>query len=313
MSKRGWVAAIVVLIVIFLFLCFGVTALILTGLGVSTFPSTGRGDSVAVIHIEGVISSSPQGGLLSVSAGSTPEAIINQIRSANKDSRVAAILLRIDSPGGSAAASQEIYREVKRSKKPVVVSIGDVGASGAYYIASGAREIVASPASSVGSIGVIMTVPNLQDLFKKLGVSFVVITQGKYKDIGSPSRSITEEEKKILTEQAGIVYEQFISDVADGRRMSKDRVRELATGLDWPASEALKLGLVDRLGNYRDGLNRAAKLGKIVGEPEVVRYDKPALLDVLTQALPNTGGFSWQNVLRFLGRQAFPAEQHIPR
>jgi protease-4 len=313
MSTRGWITAIVVLIIVFLFLCLGVTALILTGLGISTFPPIGRADSVALIHIEGVISSSPQGGLLTISTASTPEAIINQIRSANKDSRVAAILLRIDSPGGSAAASQEVYREVKRSKKPVVASIGDVGASGAYYIASGTKEIIASPASTVGSIGVIMTIPNLQDLYKKLGVSFVVITQGKYKDIGSESRPMTEEERKILTEHTAIVYEQFISDVAAGRGMSKERVRELATGLDWPASQALKLGLVDRLGNYQDALNRAGKLGKIVGEPNVVRYDRPTLLDVLTHALPDARSFSWQSLLRLLERQVFPAERHIPR
>lgn len=313
MKRRGWIIAIVVAILIVLFLCLGVVAILLVAVGgTSQVPRISGPDSVALIHIEGVIASSSDGGLLTAQTAATPETVIKQIREANKDNRVGAVLLRIDSPGGSAAASQEIYREVKRSKKPVVVSVGDLCASGGYYIASGAREIVASPGSLVGSIGVIMTFPNLEELYKKLGIKFVVITKGKYKDIGSETRPMTEEERKILTEAATIVYDQFIDDVAKGRQMPREKVAELATGLFWPGSQAKQLGLVDQLGNYQDAVRRAGKLGKIKGEPNVIRYDKPSLWEILTQATSEVKG-PWQKVLKALERAAFPAGQPISR
>lgn len=313
MKRRGWIITIIVAVLVLLFLCLGVGAILLVAMGETSQISRISGpNSVAVIHIEGVIASSSDGGLLGVSTAATPETVIKQIREANKDRRVGAILLRIDSPGGSAAASQEIYREIKRSKKPVVASIGDVGASGGYYIASAADEIVASPASAVGSIGVIMTAVNLEELYKKLGVKFVVITRGKYKDIGSESRPMTDEERKILEEQATIIYEQFIDDVAKARNMPREKVAELATGLAWPASQAKGFGLVDQIGNYQDAVKRAGKLGKIEGEPQVIRYDQPTFWEILTQATSEARA-PWREILKALERAAFPAEQNIPR
>lgn len=313
MKRRGWIITIVVAVLVLLFLCLGVVAMLLVAVGeTSQIPRVSGPDSVAVIHIEGVIASSSDGGLLVTQTAATPETIIKQIREANKDNRVGAILLRIDSPGGSAAASQEIYREIERSKKPVVASIGDVGASGGYYIATAADEIVASPASVVGSIGVIMTVTNLEELYKKLGIKFIVITKGKYKDIGSESRPMTDEERKVLTDMATIIYEQFIDDVAEGRHMPRQKVAELATGLFWPGSQAKELGLVDQMGNYQDAVRIAGKLGKIEGEPKVISYDRPSFWEVLTQATSEARS-PWQQILKALERAAFPAEQGISR
>ena len=236
---------------------------ILGALGTGSF-SVRQSPSVAVIRIEGQIT----GDRLSV--GTDPETIIEQLRRAERDENIKSILLRINSPGGSAAASQEIAMEVSRAKKPVVASIGDSGASGGYWVASACDRIVAAPASSVGSIGVIMMITNLKGLFEKLGVRYVVVAKGKFKDLGNPARDLTDEEKKLLSDQAEMVYRQFISDVARNRKMSVSRVEELATGQVFVGEEAKKLGLVDELGNYRDALKIAARLGKIKGEAKVI-------------------------------------------
>ncbi len=228
------------------------------------------GGSVALIRVEGEISAS-QDGL----SGITPEKIIEQLRWAEKDDSIKAILLRINSPGGTAAASQEIFTELKRAKKPVVASIADIGASGAYWVACGADKIVASPSSAVGSIGVIITLPNFKGLLDKLGVSYIVITKGKYKDIGNPARPLTEEERKVLDEQAEVIYRDFIENVAESRNLSLEEVEKYATGLTYLGSQAKEMGLVDQLGNYTDAVKLAAKLGKIKGEPEVEEYEEP--------------------------------------
>lgn len=226
--------------------------------------------SVALIRIEGEISASQES-----LGGVAPERIIEQLRWAEEDDNVKAILLRINSPGGTAAASQEIFAELKRVKKPVVASIADIGASGAYWIACGADKIVASPSSAVGSIGVIITLPNLKGLLDKLGVTYIVITKGKYKDIGNPARPLTAEERKVLDEQAGMIYRDFIENVAESRSLSLEEVEKYATGLTYLGSQAKEMGLVDQLGNYTDAVKLAAKLGKIKGEPEIEEYEEP--------------------------------------
>lgn len=232
----------------------------------------GGGDRVAVIRITGLMSSSGISGGLLGEAGTTAEQVIDELEQAEDDPSVKAIILRIDSPGGTAASGQEIYSAVKKVDKPVVASIADMGASAAYWAACGAEEIIAGPASEVGSIGVIVSVPNYKGLMEKLGISYVTISKGKYKTLGDPNRAMTDEEKKIIEDQMDIVYRQFIDDVASGRSMAKADVEKLADGLAWPGSEALKMKLVDRLGNWRDAVDRAAELGKIEGKPELVEY-----------------------------------------
>lgn len=227
------------------------------------------GDSIAVIHLEGTI----MGG--STVGAASPEYILDQLDQALADDSVKAILLRVDSPGGTVAASQEIAMGVKRAAedKPVVVSVGDICASGGYMVASQADEIIAAPGSSVGSIGVIMEVANVEELLNKVGISFTTLTTGPYKDAGSPYRSLTATETAMLNEQLAVVYDQFIADVAEGRDMPESKVRELATGWVWLGSEALELGLVDSIGNYNDAVDRAAELGGIEGEPNIVSYE----------------------------------------
>ncbi len=290
MSKKGWAIGISVTVIMFLGACVGLAALLaLVTAGTASAP-LGR-KVVAVIHVSGVIASSPQSGLLSATTTATPESLIAQLRRADNDGSVAAVLLRVDSPGGSAAASQEIFKEVKRMKKPVMVSVADIGASGAYYISCGADEIMASPASSVGSIGVIIQVANLEELYKKLGIQYATIKQGKYKDMGSGDRPLTDEERKLLEVETQEVYEQFIADVASSRNLPEDTVRELATGQTWNGSKAKELKLIDSIGNYRDAIKRAGQLGKIEGEPSVVSYDQVSIWDVLAGA-SSTGALS---------------------
>jgi len=226
------------------------------------------GDSIAVIHLEEVIQGASVG-------TASPEYVLSQIDSALADDSVKSILLRVDSPGGTVAASQEIMMAVRRASaaKPVVTSVGDICASGAYMVASQTDEIIASPGSTVGSIGVIMEVANIEELLSKIGVSFTTFTQGEYKDAGSMYRSLTETETAMLNEQMAMIQDQFIADVAQGRGMDEAEVRELATGWAWIGTEALELGLIDSIGNYDDAVDRAAELGGIDGEPNIVSYE----------------------------------------
>lgn len=251
-------------VVLMLFSCVAMFVII----GSADSSGFALGDSIAVIHIEDTI----QGGR--VGSGS-PEYVLDQLDQALADDSVKAILLRIDSPGGTVAASQEITLAVRRAaeEKPVVTSVGDVCASGAYMVASQSDEIMASPGSTVGSIGVIMEVANVEELLNKIGVNFTTLTYGEYKDAGSMYRSLTETETAMLNAELTTIADQFIADVAEGRGMSEDEVRELATGWAWVGSEALDLGLIDSLGNYNDAVDRAAELGGIEGEPNIVSYE----------------------------------------
>ena len=278
-KRNGWVIALVVIGVLLLAGCGGMAALFSTFDGFDM--AGGFGDSIALIHIDGAISGTGS----SIDGVVTPEDIIDQLDQAANDPSVKAVLLRIDSPGGTVAASQEIAMAVKRMSIPVVSSIGDIGASGAYMVASQSDHIVAAPGSSVGSIGVIMQLTNLQGLLDKVGVEFTVVTKGDLKDTGSPYRSITTTEVALIDEQMTVAYEQFIADVATGRNMDVDDVRELATGWAWMGTEALELGLIDSLGNYSDAIDRAAALGSIDGQPNIVTFEPTLGLEDLAFSL----------------------------
>ncbi len=226
-------------------------------------------DSIYLIRMEGVISGSQSSGLLG-GASITPESIIEQLISAEKNPGVKAIIIRVNSGGGSAAASQEIFEELKKIKKPVVVSVGDICASGAYYISCAADKIVANRSSSIGSIGVIMQITNLEELYKKLGITYTTIKAGKYKDAGSSDRPLTAEEQALLQEQTFKVYDQFINDVAQSRNIPVEKVKEIATGWVYLGTEALDLGLIDKIGTYKDAEMIAAELAGIKGEPNII-------------------------------------------
>ena len=280
---RGWIVALAVVgfvIVGVIVMCGWMGSLFSSG---QSLPS---GDAIALIHIEGVIAGTSGGGL--TGSAVTPENVLSQLRQAKSDRSVKAVLLRVDSPGGTVAASEEIATEVANVGKPVVVSIGDIGASGAYMVSSQADWIVASPGSNVGSIGVILEVANLEGLLDKLGVKFAVISAGEFKTIGSPYRSLTATETKMLQQQVDLVYGQFIDIVAAGRKMPKSDVKKLATGMAWVGTQAKTYGLVDQIGTYNDAVAKAAELGKITGTPRIVEYRRTTYVDLLSSLLGAT-------------------------
>lgn len=250
-------------------LLFGGCALSLAVLAGTDSGSWASVDSVAVIRIDGVIAGTGD----YYSGYVTPEYFYDQIDQAQEDESVKAIVLRVDSPGGTVAASEEISRYVKQCSKPVFVSTGDINASGAYMVSSQADEIWALSGSAIGSIGVISQIPNASRLLDKLGVEFQVITAGKNKDTGSAFRPLTKAERALIQGQVDEIYTQFIDTVAKGRGMKRSAVEELATGWTWNGDKALKLGLIDKIGTYEDALDAAAKAGGIKGDYDIITYE----------------------------------------
>ena len=240
------------------------------------FDTGGSSGKIVLINIEGTIVGGGSGyGLLGSESGA--DDIAKQIKRAGEDSSVKAILLRINSPGGSAAASQELHEEVKKARdngKIVVASMSDVAASGGYYVACGADKIIANPGTMTGSIGVIFSQLQYSELLERYGIRANVIKSGKYKDIGSPLRNMTEEERHILQEMIDDIYLQFVRAVAEGRQMNESEVLELADGRIFTGKRAKELGLVDDLGNFQDAVDLAAEVAGIEGKPKVVEYGK---------------------------------------
>jgi protease-4 len=233
------------------------------------------GDRVALIRIEGVITDSRE----------TTEELKEYV----KNPSIKAIVLRIDSPGGAVAPSQEIYEEVRKAvaKKKVLVSMGSVAASGGYYIASPATRIVANPGTLTGSIGVIMEIPNIEGLMNKLGIKTEVVKSGKHKDIASIFRGIGKEEREILQGVLDNVHTQFIKAVAEGRKMLPSDVEKIADGRVFTGEQALKAGLIDELGNLEDTVQAAAKLSGIQGEPVIVsKKERFSLIDLIREGVP---------------------------
>ena len=198
---------------------------------------------------------------------------VQEIEEHRDDDDVKAILIHINSPGGGVAASQALYHAIRsaRERKPVVAMMGSVAASGGYYIACAADSIMAHEGTLTGSIGVVATFLRTEDLFHKIGLDVTVIKAGRYKDIGSPYREMTEEERNYMGNLLDTMYFQFLRAISDGRGMSVDQVRELAEGQLFSGEEAVAIGLVDRIGTFEEALYMAAELGGIDGEPRVVR------------------------------------------
>ena len=225
----------------------------------------GFGDKIGVIDVEGVVLET--------------KPLITEIRRYADDDSIKAIVLHINSPGGGAAASQEIYNVVKRvrdeKKKRIVASIETVGASGAYYIASGTNKIYADPASIVGSIGVIAEWTNYGDLLHWAKLKDITMKAGELKDAGSPTRDMTPEERQYLQSLIDNMYGQFIKDVADGRKMKVEEIKTLANGRVWTGQQALPLKLVDQLADFQAAVQDTAKAVGIKGEPTLVRPERP--------------------------------------
>ena len=233
------------------------------------------GGKIAVIPLSGVIVGASQQGLLTT-GGITPGLVRDYLRRAEDDSLVRAVVLRIESPGGSAAASQEIAAEILRFKeetgKVVVVSMGDMAASGGYYISVYADRIVANPATLTGSIGVISQLIYIEGLLEKLGLEMEIIKSGEHKDMGV--RPLTDEERQIMQDITDELYEQFVGAVADGRNLPLTTARNLATGQLYTGGQALSLGLVDELGGLDKAIEVAASLAG-VSAATVEEYGPP--------------------------------------
>lgn len=238
-------------------------------------PKVAVGDRVAVINISGPIvdGASVEQTLLGGAQAATSGQLMKEIRDAAADSSVKALVLHINSPGGSVTAAEEVGRELERfketTKKPIVTSMGDQAASAAYWLASYSDVIYANSSTLTGSIGVYMPYMNVEDLYKKIGVYTGKIKSGPHKDILSPDREMTAEEREILQEIVNQLYDEFIAVVANGRKMDTAAVRALADGRVYTGKQAQQLGLVDEIGNYYDALEAAGKLIGVNGIPEI--------------------------------------------
>ena len=283
-SSLAWILVIgAILCGLFVVSLFAIMAMMTDGGGFST-----GGDRIAVVPVEGVIDDE------------MAKTVNRHLKQYGDDSRVKAVILRIDSPGGGVAASEEIYREVKRlkedKKKKVVVSMASVAASGGYYIACPADKIFANKGTVTGSIGVIAEWINYKGLAEWAKLKPVVFKSGEFKDTGSPTRELTEADKKYFQEMIDEFYNQFVGAVTEGRQgkgeagaeLTRERIVKLADGRVYTGETARKNGLVDEIGNYEDAVKATATLVQIKGEPHIVTPPKQkeglSLLDLLLGA-----------------------------
>lgn len=217
------------------------------------------GPRVAIVEVEGLI--------LDV------EDLLRDLRGYRDNPQVRAVVVRINSPGGVVGPAQEVHRALRRVReggKPVVASLGAVAASGAYYIAVAADRIYANPGTLTGSIGVIMQLPNVEQLLKKVGVDYVVVKAGQYKDLGNFARPMTPEERRVLQALLDDVHAQFVAAVAEGRRMERAQVAQFADGRVFSGTQAKSLGMVDELGGLEDAVHAAARLAGLPVPPAVI-------------------------------------------
>jgi protease-4 len=281
---------------LFLILIIAVGLLLLVLIVRTLVRRTPIGEKVAVINIVGAISN-----------GGTIIDLIHQYRD---EQSVKAVVLRINSPGGSVAPVQEIYGELRKLKKPIVASMGSTAASGGYYIASAANQIVANPGTLTGSIGVIMQFIKMEGLYEKVGLEQQVVKSGRFKDTGSPVRDLTAEERALLQATIDDVHNQFVNAIFEGRQehLTREEIVALADGRIFSGQQALEHKLVDRLGNLPDAIELAGTLGGISGKPKVVRAKRKVSL--LERLLGATGERSLDKLLDNAG-VTFRYELHI--
>lgn len=243
-------------------------------------------EKVAVVPVEGAIGSEESAGALATPSA-TPQSLRDALRQAAEDESVRAVILEVDSPGGGVTASAQMHDEIREFKessgKPVVVSMDTVAASGGYYIATAADSIVANESTITGSLGVIISFLNYEEAEKKLGLEEVVFKSGELKDIGSPSREITPEEREVVQELVDEQYDGFVDVIVEGRDLPEERVRELADGRIYSGLQAEGLGLVDELGDLETAAGVTEQLAGL-DESTVVRYTQEAGLAELLQA-----------------------------
>ena len=274
MAKKSDVIIAVVIVISFLIISVLTLTAFVGFMGEESTLWAGGGKRVAIVEVHGVIDNSTD--------------VIRQLRKYGQDSSVPAVVIHIDSPGGAAASSQEIYEEINKIRekgKKVVASMGTVGASGGYYVACAADTIIANPATLTGSIGVILQFPVAEELLKKIGIKYEVVKSGENKDMGSWARSMTEKERKSLQSVVDDTYDQFVEAVSTSRRMEKEKVLEIADGSIFTGRQAKDLGLVDQLGDLQDAIKIAGEMVGIREFPKTVKEIKRNIswFDLLTQ------------------------------
>lgn len=268
-------------------LCFFVVVFLfayLTG-GDSQVLSMLSTEGVGVVVIEGAIDDSRH--------------VVEELKRFDESKGIKAVVVRVESPGGGVAATQEIFDKIKklREKKPVIASLGGIAASGGYYIASACEKIVANPGTLTGSIGVIMELGNVEELMRKLGLKGYAIKSGPHKDIGSPFRPLSPEGREILQSLVDNVHGQFVRAVAEERKIEEAFVRKLADGRVYSGEQAKELGLVDALGNLDDAVDLAAKRAGIEGTPQII-YSRTERERWWEKMLFSILGRSWGRVER---------------
>ena len=286
MAVKRWVVGCLVLVVGTVGtvgLAFLVVSLSMTGGAGDGLSISPLGRKVGLVEIVGAIDD--------------PEPVVEQLERMRRDSSIRAVVLRLDSPGGGVAASQEIHeavRKVREGGKPVIASMGGVAASGAYYVACGADSIVANPGTLTGSIGVIMSFPNTEELFRKVGIRIEVVKTGKYKDVGSMWRPMTEDEQKLLADVLTNVYDQFVDVIAEGRDLEREDILPYADGRIFSGNQAQSYGFVDRMGDLNDAIQLAADMAEIRGRPMVVRKEprKPSFFEIFDEKVNQVTGLS---------------------
>lgn len=245
-----------------------------------TTTSSGFGDAVAIVRVEGVIINDDDPDSAS---GAVSGTVLADLKAAAADNTIKAIVLRVDSPGGTVTGSAQIQEFIEQMEKPLVVSMAGVAASGGYYVSAPADYIFARPDTTTGSLGVVLTLYNVQDLMDKVGVQVTSITSGPNKTIGNPWETLTPEQQLILQEYVDESYEEFVRVIVDGRSLPETAVRRLADGRIFSGRQALELGLVDELGDLTAAIAKAAALGGISGEPRIVEYQHfPSLTNLFT-------------------------------
>lgn len=255
--------------------------MVLIAVGSALLPDRWKSTSgeIAVVNVQGLLMDSRD--------------IVNQLSDYRHNSQVRGVILRIDSPGGAVAPAQEIYNEIMKlraNSKTVYASMGTVAASGGYYIACAADYILANPGTLTGSISAVMAFNNIEELTKKVGVKPKVIKSGKFKDVGSPLRSMTPEEQKLLQDVVDDVHEQFVQAIAKGRNMPPSEIHKIADGRIMTGQQALKLKLIDEVGGLEKTIELLAKKIGVTGRPKLIEQkEKTDFLDWFLQGSLSSG------------------------
>lgn len=276
MSKKTVILTVAILFSVFILFMISVK-IAATIMGGGDAKVTGK-QGVGLVEVKGMILDSKE--------------TVRQLRYFLKQENIKSVVLRVDSPGGIVAPSQEIYSEVKKiaAKKKIIVSMGSLAASGGYYISAPATLIYANPGTITASIGVILKLSNIETLMDKIGIKSHTLKTGKYKDSGSPVREFSTEDRAMLQSVIDNTHEQFVRAVAEGRKLQIDDVRRFADGRILSGEQAMGLKLVDRLGTLQDAIEEAGRQAGIAGEPELLLPPKKKVnyLDLLVEGAEGT-------------------------